>query len=79
MTRVEIHRSGAGADCLAIESHGNGLAYSVQFGESGHPMRTLYFQGDDATELRAQYDRAETLEPENYCRKLWLSILENYL
>ena len=79
MTRDEIHKSGNGADALQIVSHGNGLAYAVQFGESGAPMRTLFFQGDDASTIRADYDAMESAFPDQPCRDLWLRVIDPYL
>lgn len=79
MKQVMIHRSGNGADALQIVSHGNGLAYAFQFGESGSPMRTLFFQGEDASAIRADYDAAEIAAPATPCRDHWLRVVDPYL
>ena len=74
-----IHESGNLADKLQIVSYGNGTSYAFHFGEAGSPMRTLFFQGDDATALRTQYDALEINDPETECRDHWLSVLDPYL
>jgi hypothetical protein len=79
MTRVEIHKSGNGADTLQVVSHGAGLAYAIQFGESGAPMRNLFFQGDDASAIRADYDAAEIAAPGTPSRDIWLRAVDPYL
>lgn len=79
MNIVTIHKSGLGADKLEVISHGNGWAYSIQFGEAGHPMRSLWFQDDDAFQLRGDFEALEDSLPEEDARNLWLSVLDPYL
>lgn len=79
MNTITIHQSGIGADKLAINSIGNGLAYNVCFGEAGSPLRNIFFQGDDATHLRDEFDAAEQAFPEVDTRDVWLRVLDPYL
>jgi hypothetical protein len=79
MQAVIIHTSGAGADKLEITSYGNGLSYNFLFGEAGAPMRNLFFQGDDALNIRTDYDARENAEPNMLCRDIWLDLLDPYL
>jgi hypothetical protein len=79
MAYVTIHESGQGAEKMEIQSWYNGGAYSVHFGGDGSPMRTLFFQGDDATLLRAELDTLEAAEPETDTRDLWFRVLDLYL
>ena len=76
---VVIHSSGAGADKLEVVSYHNGGAYALHFGEGGAPCRTLFFQGDDATELRAGYDAREEAQPDALCRDIWLGLADPHL
>jgi len=76
---VTIHKSGHGGDALRVDSLYNGGAYNVMFGEAGAPMRNLYFQGDDATQLRDEFDALETAEPETATRDLWFRVLDPYM
>lgn len=79
MRAVTIHESGDGADKLTVTSYGGGLSYTFQFGAAGHPMWTLFFQGDDATDLRAEFDNAESVWPDRLTRTIWLDILDPYI
>ena len=79
MKSICIHESGQGADKLRVISYGNGMSYAVQFGESGVPMRDLYFQGDDATELRDEFETLESSRPDELSRDHWLAALDPYL
>lgn len=76
---VTIHKSGQGADALRVDSLYNGGAYNILFGEAGAPMRNLFFQGDDATQLRDEFDALETAEPETPTRDLWFRVLDPYM
>lgn len=79
MKSVVIHTSGRGGDKLEITSYGNGAAYNVAFGEAGSPMRNLFFQGDDATQLRDEFDAMENKFPRMSSRKVWFKVLDPYL
>lgn len=79
MNIVTIHDSGIGGDRLRVDSHGNGLAYAFQFGEAGSPMRTLFFQGDDASQIRDEFDNLESANPEMPTREAWFTLLDPYL
>lgn len=79
MNTVTIHESGASGDKLRVDSIGNGMAYAVHFGETGAPMRDLFFQGEDATILRADFDALEDAQPDESTRSVWLFILGDYL
>lgn len=79
MRHVAIHDSGAGAERLQIISYGNGLSYAAQFGEAGGPMRSLYFQGDDALALREELDALEDAQPDIETRAHWLTVLDPHL
>lgn len=79
MSAIVIHQSGSGADLLRVTSYGNGLSYAINFGEGGAPSRDLFFQGDDATALRDDFDAAENAEPEKLTRAIWLDLLDPYL
>lgn len=74
-----IHKSGNGADKLEVTSYHNGLSYNFAFGEAGSPMRNVYLQGDDASQIRDEYDAWEEREPEKPCRDIWLALLDPYL
>jgi hypothetical protein len=76
---ITIHKSGAGGEKLQVDSFYNGRAYSVSFGEAGSPMRNLFFQGDDATVLRDEFDTLDELNPEILTRDLWLRVLDPYM
>lgn len=79
MKTVTIHESGNGSDRMRVDSIGNGLDYSVYFGESGSPMLNLYFQGDDASQLRDEFDAMESTNPEMPTRDAWFAALDPYL
>lgn len=79
MQVVTIHESGSGADRLQVVSYGNGLAYAVNFGAAGFPMSNLYFQGDDATEIRNEVENMENANPERLIREIWIAAIEPYL
>lgn len=79
MNAVTIHESGHGADKLQVISYGNGLAYAFNFGEAGAPMRTVFLQGEDATDMRDEFDAIEAHEPERLSRDIWDSLLDPYL
>lgn len=79
MRAVTIHESGHGADKLQVISYGNGLAYAFNFGEAGGPMRNIYLQGEDAADLRDEFDAIEAREPERLTRDIWDSLLDPYL
>lgn len=79
MQAVTIHKSGAGADKFEVVSYGNGLAYNFMFGEAGSPMRNVYLQGDDALQIRDEFDAWEEREPEKLTRDIWLDLLDPYL
>jgi hypothetical protein len=76
---VTIHKSGEGAESLKVISYNNGLSYAFNFGEAGSPMRTVYLQGDDAGDIRAEYDAAEAANPYEPCRDIWLGLLDPHL
>ena len=79
MTFVTIHRSGESSDCLRVDSCHNGAEYAVHFGAGTGPFRTLFFQGDDAADLRASFDALEEREPETPSRDHWLTVLDPHL
>lgn len=79
MQSITIHKSGTGADTLQIDSHGNGAAYAVQFGDLTGPMRSLWFDGDDAAQLREDLDAREAAKPDEPTRDVWFAILDSYL
>ena len=79
MRDVTIHESGQGADMLRVNSLGNGRAYAIEFGEAGAPMRNLFFQGDDATDLRARFDIIKSRRADKPTRDIWLSLLDEHL
>lgn len=79
MNSIVIHRSGKGADKLEVTSYGNGTAYNVAFGEAGSPMRNVYLQGDDATQLRDAFDAMENAKPDMLTRDVWLEVMDPYL
>lgn len=79
MKSVVIHSSGQGGDKLEITSYGNGTAYNLTFGEAGSPMRNLFFQGDEASLIRDEFDSIETAFPQMETRDVWLSVLDPYL
>jgi hypothetical protein len=76
---VTIHESGNGGEKLQIVSYGNGAAYAANFGESGAPMRTLFFQGDDADLIRQNVELWEEMRPDMPTRNVWLEVLNPYL
>lgn len=79
MKTITIHKSSAGGDKLVVDSIGNGLALAFYFGEAGSPMRTVYFQGDDAFQIEAEFDAMENAFPDKPTRDVWLDVLEPYL
>lgn len=79
MKSAVIHSSGTFSEKMEITSYGNGTAYNVAFGESGFPMRNLFFQGDDASQLRDEFDAMENAKPDEDTRDIWLSVLDPYL
>lgn len=76
---VTIHRSGKGAEALQVVSYHNGGAYAFNFGEHGSPSRTLFFQGDEASVIREEFEAAETAMPCELTRDVWLRVLAPYL
>lgn len=79
MKAIIIHTSGVGADKLEVVSHGNGLAYCFNIGEAGAPMRNVFLQGDDALQMRDEFDALEEIEPDTPSREIWLRLLDPYL
>jgi len=79
MKQIDIHDSGQGAERLRVTSFGNGAAYAFNFGDLNSPMRTLWMDGNDASDIREEFDTAETLHPEKLTREVWLSVLDPYL
>lgn len=79
MTIITIHDSGEGSDRFRIDSWYNGGSYNFRFGQAGSPMRNLFLQGDDATQIRDAFDHLETLKPDTPTRDVWLEILDPYL
>lgn len=79
MKIVTIHESGQGSDKLTVDSWGNGWGHAIQFGEAGSPMRTLWFQDEDSTILRDEFDAMETARPNVSTREIWLDVLDPYL
>ena len=81
MQQAIIHTSydAAGTNRLTVTSHGNGLAYAVQMGSAGEPMRTLFLQGDDAITFRDEFDAMEQARPYLATRDIWLVVLDAYL
>lgn len=81
MRQTQIHDSldASGTNRLTVTSHGNGVAYAVQMGSTGEPMRTLFLQGDDATTLRDEFDAMEQARPYLATRDIWLLVLDAYL
>lgn len=79
MQRVTIHESGAGAERLEVVSYGNGLSYDFRFGQAGSPMRNVFLQGDDALQIRDEFDAWEEREPEAPPRDIWLNLIDPYL
>lgn len=79
MSFAKIHESGEGSDKLTVDSYWNGAAYNFSFGQAGTPMRNVFLQGDDAAQIRAEYDTREAQEPETLCRDIWLDLLDPYL
>lgn len=79
MQSVTIHQSGEGADKMQVISYGNGTAYAANFGETGSPMRSIYFQGEDATQIRNEFDALENSEPDTETRDIWMRVLDPYL
>jgi len=79
MQSVTIHDSGKAGDRVRVDSYGNGTAYNISFGEAGAPMRNLFFQGDDATALRDEFDQHENARPSMLTRDVWLAVLDPYL
>ncbi len=77
--QITIHKSGTGSEKLKVDSFYNGGAYNVSFGEAGSPMRNLFFQGDEATILRDEFDTLEQLNPEISAREIWLRVVDPYL
>ena len=76
---ITIHESGHGGEKLQVVSYGNGLAYNFCFGEAGAPMSNVFLQGEDALNIRDEYDLWENREPEKLCRDIWLELLDPYL
>lgn len=76
---ITIHESGNGADKFKVISYNNGLAYNFCFGEGGSPSRNIFLQGDDAIQIREQFDVAETLNPDKLTREIWFELLDPYL
>ncbi|MEJ5084956.1 hypothetical protein [Brucella pseudogrignonensis] len=79
MRSVVIHASGTTGDKLEVTSYGNGTAYNIALGEAGSPMRNLYFQGDDASQLRDEFDAHEENNPNMNTREVWFMTLDPYL
>lgn len=79
MSTVTIHDSGKGGERVRVESIGNGLAYAAYFGEAGSPVCNLYFQGEDASQIRDEIEALEHANPERLTRDIWLSVLDQYL
>ena len=77
--QITIHKSGTGSEKLQIDSFYNGGAYNVSFGEAGSPMRNLFFQGDDALQLRDDFDAMESANVEISAREIWLRAIDPYL
>lgn len=79
MNTVTIHDTGHGADRLMVESHWNGHAYTVNFGEGPAWRGEFFLQGDDAAQLRDEFDQLEELNPETEARELWFRVLGPYI
>lgn len=76
MRVVTIHRN----DSFRVDSYGNGIGYAIQFGSAENPpMRTLWFQGDDAARVRDDVEACETANPEMPTRDVWERVLDPYL
>lgn len=76
MSFVTIHETGA--DALRVDSWFNGEAYAIHFGEGGAPSRTLWLQGDGATEIRDHVEALESMNPNMEARKIWLHAIDTY-
>lgn len=80
MSFVTIHKSGAGAEALCVDSWYNGAAYAIHFGDTtARPFRSIFFQGGAATQLREDFDTLETMEPETDTRDIWFRVLDPYM
>lgn len=78
MSFVTIHKSGADADALRVDSWWNGEAYAIHFGENGSPSRTLFLQGDDASAVRQRVEAVEAATPDLDTRLVWLRAVEDF-
>ena len=76
MAYVTIHESGSGADKVKVDSYWNGAAYNISFGEAGSPMQNIFFQGEDALELRYVFEDIDEATPD---REAWLEAVDPYL
>lgn len=79
MAFVTIHKSGTGGEQFTVDSYHNGLAYNFSFGCAGTPMRNVYLQGDDAAQIRDEFDALESDDPERESRDIWLELIDPYL
>lgn len=77
--QITIHKSGTGSEKLQIDSFYNGVAYNVFLGEAGSQMLNLFFQGDDALQLRDDFDAMESSKAELMAREIWLRVIDPYL
>lgn len=77
MAYTTIHESGQDGDKMRVDSWHNGGAYAVHFGENGSPSRTIFVQGDSASELRADVDAMEESDPGRPTREIWLEAVDN--
>ena len=76
MQIMTIHRN----DEFRVDSWGNGWGYAVQFGSADNlPMRTIWFQDEDATILSDDFDARENAEPNKATSEIWLETLDPYL
>lgn len=74
MLQAIIMSSGA----YRLVSYGNGLSYSLELRIEGEPLRTVFVQGDDATQFRAELDALEAAYPETSTAKLLRMMWADY-
>lgn len=79
MSFVTIHKSGTGGDKFVVDSYYNGGAYNFSFGGDGSCLRNIFLQGDDAAEIRKEFDLWRNVEPKKPYRDIWLSLIDLYL
>lgn len=79
MAFTTIHTSGTGSEKLTVDSYYNGAAYNFNFGCAGSPMRNVFLQGDDALQIREDFDRWETECPKKATREIWQELIDPYL